>query len=162
MEINTRDIGAFLKPLVAIQNWTGVAAGSGDNTEKVGDIIDLKALAPDCSSVLVVIAGTASIADTKTLTLKSLALFHDTASNMATEAAYHTEIAVGGTVIKTASGAFVGAVGYSFKVDISGCKQYIRVKVTPDLSNTATDTFNLGGIYIFGGADRVPITQGIM
>jgi hypothetical protein len=162
MEINNRDIGAFLKPKVAIQNWTGVAAGSGDNTEKVGEIIDRLALAPDCDSVLFVIAGTATIADTKTLTFKTFQLYHDSASNMATETLYAEFIPVAGLVVKTASGAFTGAVGYSAKSEVGGCKQYIRVKITPDLSNTATDTFNLGGVAIFGGADRVPVTQGIM
>jgi hypothetical protein len=162
MEVNTRDIGAFIKPLIAIQNWTGVAAGSGDNTEKVGEIIDLLALSPDFSSAQILVGGTATIADTKTLTLKSFILYHGSASNMSDEAVFATIIAAAGQIIKTASGSFTGVVGFFGNVDISGCKRYIRVKVTPDLNASGTDTFNLTGVMILGGADRVPVTAGIV
>jgi hypothetical protein len=38
----------------------------------------------------------------------------------------------------------------------SGAKRYIRVKATPDLSASGTDTAAISGVVVFGGQDSLP------
>jgi hypothetical protein len=143
-----RNIGAFLLAgdgqVVAVAE--AVAAGAGDNTKVTGQSNDRQGK----WSGKLVISYKTTLAATKTL---SFAIEHqDSADNSSWDTAV---VDLAATVEKT--GALTDDYGtVVLDVNLSGRKRYTRYNITPDLSNTATDTVDWAAVLVLGGADVVP------
>lgn len=145
MDINNYDAGAPFKVLSG-GGARGVAAGTGDNTEAVGAIVDMQAQ-PGPMSGFVFVAGSATLAEDKVIALNDVGIEHGDEADLSDKADYTTEtdhaaVATGGT------GGSTEFFGIKHKFDLTAVKRYWRVKVTPDLDATGTDVFQLG----FGAA----------
>lgn len=132
---------------------SATAGGTGDATEKDCAYIDRQGF----SSLKVVIAYSATLAATKTLSVAAN-LQDATSSAGAGVADYGSAmasavVATGGTGGSTET----GVVELDF--DISGADQYVRLQFTPDLSATGTDTATISAVYILGGAQVQPVTS---
>jgi len=148
------NIGAFIGAQKAIDNTALTAAGAGDNTEVVGQIIDTT-LFKHPLSLAILVPWKAVLAASKTLTLKTVKLEHGGDSGLSDAANLVTPADV---VVATDSGSgstLHGCQKYDVDIGGLGCKRYIRLKVTPDLNNTATDTATIAGAFVFGGQDSL-------
>jgi len=59
--------------------------------------------------------------------------------------------------VTVATGVLTAINGtYEYVLDLAAYKQFLRFKVTMDLSAGATDTFVYGAALVLGGADRMP------
>ncbi|MCU1285927.1 MAG: hypothetical protein JWO13_2277 [Acidobacteriales bacterium] len=147
----THNVGARLSAKVAgIARL--VAAGTGDNTAVVGQILDRTLFGYALSAVFGILCR-AVLGANATLTLKNIALFHGDAANMSDEASFAT---IADTVVLTDSGAGSTLLSELLaNVDLAGCKRYVRLKYTPDLSAANTDTAEVAGVIIFGGKDTI-------
>lgn len=131
---------------------SATAGGTGDATEKNCAYIDRQGF----SSLKVVIAYSAALAEDKTLSIASN--LQDATSSAGAgvadfgDAMASAVVATGGTGGSTET----GVVELDF--DISGADQYVRLQFTPDLSATGTDTATLSAVYILGGAQVQPVT----
>jgi hypothetical protein len=155
MDINNFDAGAPFA-ILSPGGARGVAAGTGDNTEAVGAIVDMQAQKGPMSG-FIFIAGSAVLADTKSISLLAVGLEHGDAANLSDKADYNTEVAW--TDLKVSSGGTTELFGVKLSLDLTGIKRYWRVKVTPDLDAASVDTFQLG----FGFAaitDESPVAAG--
>lgn len=140
MDINNFDAGAPFKVLSG-GGARGVAAGTGDNTEAVGAIVDMQAQ-PGPMSGLLFIAGSCTLTDAKTISLLAVGIEHGDAANLSDKADFNTEVAWTDLVVSSGGGA--EKFGVKLSIDLTAIKRYWRVKVTPDLDHTSTDVFELG------------------
>lgn len=155
MDINNQDAGAPFA-LIGGGGARGVAAGTGDNTEALGAIVDLQALDGPMSG-FVFVAGSAVLAQTETISLVEVKLEHSDADDLAGAvdviANAFTDLATGET------GGSTEGFAVKLKIDLTGIKRYFRATVTPDLGASATDTFQLGfGIAVIN--DNSPVADG--
>jgi hypothetical protein len=150
---SAHNIGAYIKSICAAAVTALTAAGTGDNTAVTGDIIDRAAYSNPLSMSLV-LAFTAVLAATKTLTFKTVKIQSGAASD-GSDMADFAVLETTGTVFATGAGTIDGQAEYD--VDLAGAGRYIRVLFTPDLSNTATDTATVAAVVVLGGADTLPI-----
>jgi hypothetical protein len=127
MQINDKDAGAYFN-VVSGGGARGVAAGTGDNTEAVGEIVDQLAQ-PGLRSGAIIVSGSATLADAEV------------------------------TDLKVSSGGTTELFAVKVPVDLWGIKRYWRVAVTPDLSASGTDTFELGFCFVCIG-ESAPIADG--
>lgn len=136
-----RDFGAALDVLGG-GGARGVAAGTGDNTEAVGEIVDILSVG-QVESGCIVVCGSATLADTESIDLNQVLIEHGDAANLSDKADFITPVDF--TAVKTSDGGTTEF--FMIKVNVRECgglKRYFRVSVTPDLSASATDTFQLG------------------
>ena len=154
MDINDKDAGAPFA-LVGAGGARGVAAGTGDNTEALGAIVDLQAQ-DGLMSGFMFCAGQATLADTKGISLVEFKIEHGAAANLSDavdfKAVVFTDIVIsdGGTTEQ-----FAVKVG----INLDGINRYWRVTATPDLDAASTDTFELGfGFAAIG--DSAPVADG--
>jgi hypothetical protein len=149
MQINDKDAGAYLK-VVSGGGARGVAAGTGDNTEAVGDIVDQLAH-PELRSGLIFVAGSATLADTKSISILSVKIEHGEDSGLSDKADFFT--AVDFDDVKVSTGGSTELFAIKLNVDLWGVKRYWRVSIIPDLDATGTDTFELGfGVAAIGNS----------
>lgn len=152
----THNIGSTITPRRACDHGAITAGGAGDNTLITGQIIDTMALgsgsASKALSARLSILWKAILGASATLTLKSITIEHGAASNLS-DAATFQSVAVD-PVVATGAGTFRGE--QNVDIDLAGCKQYVRLKVTPDLSAANTDTAEISAAFVFGGLDIVP------
>ena len=153
-----KDIAGEIGAAYALASTAVTAGGSGDATLITGTTINTATVqaAPaiygkDFNSVAFVISGTASLTATKNIAITALIEDSADGSTWATLVASSTVVSVtsaaGGTV------TFSGKVG----VSLDKARQYIRVKATPDMSHTSTDTATVFGVAVFGGAGVLPV-----
>lgn len=153
MQINDKDAGAYLK-VVSGGGARGVAAGTGDNTETVGDIVDQLAH-ENLRSGLIFVAGSAVLADTKSISIKSLKIEHGDAANLSDKADFFT--AVDFDDVKVSAGGSTEIFAIKLNIDLWGVKRYWRVSCIPDLDATGTDMFEIGfGAAVIG--ESAPLT----
>lgn len=145
-----------------------IAEDTGDGVQVTGATINLgsdftyPAIAPkDFSSMAFGILGTATLTDTKSITITALV---EDSANGSTWATYVTSATV---VDITSAGG--GTVTFAAKigVDLSLCRQYVRLKMTPSLSGPAADpigppivvadTATVFGVAVFGGSTNLPV-----
>lgn len=107
------------------------AAGTGDNTKVTGATVNRKG----AESCVLAIGWAAALTDEKTLSLAIEIQESDDDSTWDTAVVLQAA-----TVIKTATATTNYSDVYKVKVDLKERKQYVRFNITPDLSNTATDT----------------------
>lgn len=150
--------GAYSRTAFGSINNTATAAGAGDATEVNGDYANRmdgeNGLAMSCK---VVITYTASLAAGKTLSFAAN-LQDATDGAGAGVADYGTALA--STVVASATGTNKGTVELDF--DLSGAEQFIRAQITPDLSNTATDTCEWSAAYHFFGYQQNPVSDSLV
>jgi hypothetical protein len=155
MDINDFDAGAPFA-ILSPGGARGVAAGTGDNTEAVGDIVDMQAQDGPMSG-FVFIAGSATLADTESISLNAVGIEHGDADDLSDKADFNTEVAW--TDVAVSDGGTTELFGVKLSLSLAGVKRYWRVKVTPDLSASSTDTFELG--FGFAAiADNSPVDPG--
>lgn len=140
MHLNDKDAGAYLT-FVSGGGARGVAAGTGDNTEFVGDIVDAQAQ-PGLRSGAIVVSGSAVLADTESISILDVKIEHGDESDLSDKANFTalTDFAD----VKTSSGGTTELFTVKVNVNVEGCKRYWRVAATPDLSASGTDTFQVG------------------
>ena len=158
MTVQSKDIGFSLAAATGLANGAATAAGTGDDTEKVGAILDYKTLNHALSGSIL-IPWTATLQDTETISLTTK-IEHGDAANLSDKADYafgcaeinHGVIGTG----ETGGTTEVGVVKHD--VDLSGIKRYFRIAVTPDLSASGTDTAEFAGCLVLGGLDKAPVS----
>jgi hypothetical protein len=120
------------------------AAGTGDATLITGSTIDIGALGARPASVVFEILGRAVLTATKTLTIAALIESSVDGSTWTTLVDSATVLTLtsagGGTEIG------VGRIGVDL---IQANVNYIRLKATPDLNHTGTDTAIVSGVAVF-------------
>jgi hypothetical protein len=154
MDINNQDAGAPFA-LVGAGGARGVAAGTGDNTESLGAIVDMQ-LQNGLMSGFAFCAGSATLADTKSISLVEFKLEHGDAANLSDAADL---VVKAFTDIVVSDGGTTEQFAVKFGVDLTGVKRYWRLTATPDLDAASTDTFELGfGFAAIG--DESPVADG--
>jgi hypothetical protein len=136
-----KDFGAQLD-ILSGGGARGVAAGTGDNTEAYGDIVDSLSQ-PQCESGIIFVAGSAVLADTESIDIDQVKIEHGDAANLSDAADFTTPVDF--AAVKTSSGGTTELFAIKVNVaNMAGLKRYWRVACTPDLSASATDTFQIG------------------
>lgn len=132
---------------------TLTAAGAGDNVEVVAaagiDMIDYMS-----AKLVVYCRHTLTAAKTLALTIK----VGESADNVSFDA---DETLVTAAVVATGASTN-GETAYELKLDLSALKarkRYLRFKITPDLSNSATDTATIAAVLERGGARVKAVTH---
>lgn len=149
MQSHGKDLkGQTLAKFAGVASAAITAGATGDNTEIVGDTIDLTTLSARPSSVVFDIPVRATLADTKTCIVTGL--IEKSADNT------NWEVLVASATLLTLTGLTGGTTEKGVArigADLieSDCR-YIRFKATPDLNATGTDTMTVGGVVAtFGG-----------
>jgi hypothetical protein len=155
MQINDKDAGAYFN-VVSGGGARGVAAGTGDNTEAVGEIVDQLAQ-PGLRSGAIIVSGSATLADAEGISLVDVHVEHGDETDLSDKADFHTAAVF--TDLKVSSGGTTELFAVKVPVDLWGIKRYWRVAVTPDLSASGTDTFELGFCFVCIG-ESAPIADG--
>jgi hypothetical protein len=150
------DIGALIKTVRAFANTSLTAAGGGDNTLITGAILDRLSGVDMPLSCVIAVPYTTTLTDAKSLILKTSVVEHGDDSGLSDAATFATLEDSTGTKLVTSSGGgtYTGTKEYS--LDLTGAKRYIRVKTTPDLDASGTDTAAISGVVIFGPAAQLP------
>jgi hypothetical protein len=155
MSLSSRkNIGAFIKSVIAGVVTNVTAAGSGDNTLVNGTAVDLQANGYPLSCV-VTFPVKSVLASAKTVSLT--AALQTTADS--TNGPWTNVSTLASTVVSTGgSGGTTQSTTVDFDVDLSGAKQYVRVAYTPLCSATGTDTVNIyPPILTLGGEATLPV-----
>ena len=155
MQINDKDAGAYLKVLSG-GGARGVAAGTGDNTEVFGDIVDQNLAAnKGPRSGIIFVAGSATLTDAKSISILSVKIEHGIVANLSDAVDFFT--AVDFDDVKVSSGGSTEIFAIKLNIDLWGVKRYWRVSIIPDLDHTDTDVFELGfGVAVIG--ESAPLT----
>ena len=144
MHIMDKNAGFHLKA-VGGGGTRGVAAGTGDNTEDVGAIVDMQAQEGLMSGVIVV-AGSATLTDTKSIAINDVKIEHGDDSGLSDKADFtdglNTKTSY--AAVKTSSGGTTEVFVIKQNVDLTGIKRYWRVSIKPDLDAASTDVFEIG------------------
>jgi hypothetical protein len=158
-------VGSLLRAVYAMDKADATAGGTGDNTAKVGTIIDrllgcvagetpVDTMQQYLSGVFVVpYVTTLSAGKTLSLTVScedgEEAALGDTADY--TEGDFAKAV-----VASSVSGGTVKGVAV-FPVALDNAGRYVRFTATPDLSATGTDTATIGpATLVLGGGFHVP------
>ena len=147
-----RDVKASTKAVFAHVSTAVTAAGTGDATEITGATIDKNTLGFHAESVVFETPVRAVLAATKTITITMNIEDSADGNSWADVSTAAVELTLlGGSGGTTETG--VARHGY----DLNKLRRYIRVMVTPDMSNTATDTAVVGGgVATFAGIQQLP------
>ena len=143
---------ASLITAYAAASTAATAGGAGDATEVTGVIIDTATLQSRCESLCFTLAATATLAATKTLAVSAKIETGD-AANLSDA----SDLVAAATVL-TLTGATGGSTETgTAKVGVSleYAKRYVRIKFTPELSATGTDTAAIQSVALFGGASKL-------
>lgn len=137
----------------ALVSQSGVAAGAGDNTELTTAAIDRmpQGLAGFMAALLVLPYRVTQAGAT---TLKLGLKISESDDGVAFGADEVLE-AIATKTLNTGPAAAVDGV-YELGIDLSKRKQYIRFKITLDLSAAGVDTFVYGACLVLTGADKLP------
>lgn len=146
------DINSYIGAVSASDSATATAAGTGDNTLVTGLVIDRFALGLPLSAAFVLRYKTA-LAAAATL---SFAWSVETSS----DSGFSTPVVLAS---QTSTVQETGAAGGStnrgvlrIPVDLGPALQYVRLKFTPDLSASGTDTFEGSAVAVLGGQENLP------
>ena len=157
MHIMDKNAGFHLKA-VGGGGTRGVAAGTGDNTEDVGAIVDMQAQEGLMSGVIVV-AGSATLTDLKSIAINDVKIEHGDDSGLSDKADFiaglNTKTSY--AAVKTSAGGTTELFVIKQNIDLTGVKRYWRVSIKPDLEHTDTDVFEIGYCVIAVGK-TAPLT----
>lgn len=143
---NVSNIGSQIKSVASVGGRL-VAAGAGDATEVAGVGVDRLGY----GSCLIVINGAAVNTSTKKLQMSSIKI-SDSADNSSFGTA--TEQLSANVDVVTGTGQQYGS--YSFSLDLSSYRRYIKITATPDHTASGTDTAEWTGSVVLGGAQTKP------
>lgn len=151
--------GVNARPVTAASTAV-TAGGAGDATQVNGLVIDLNDqinLDKGQRAIAAFIFGVATVANTKSL-------FLGANWQMADDAAISSNVTSVGdslantNLVFTASGAQT-AKPWGVRITLNYelvTQRYVRVRFTPDLDASGTDTATIFGVYLIGGAQEVP------
>lgn len=159
-----RDIAGELLLMPAGPRLTGVAAGTGDNTNTKGTAIDTTTLASPAASagfspgvryesVVFALAATSTLAAAATFTMTA-SIETAAASNFASPVVLKALTTVL-TLTGPGGGGTLNGIG-KIGCSLENALQYIRISYTGDLSAGSVDTSDIASIAIFGGAGELP------
>lgn len=129
-----------------------LAGGTGDNTEIVGATINLGALPSRPASVVFEVFGRAVLAATATLTIAA-----EVEQSVDGTTWSSTDLVASATVLTLTGGSGgttemgVGRIGADL---IQDGVNFIRIKMTPNLSAANTDTAEVSAVAVFGSLSR--------
>jgi hypothetical protein len=152
-----KNIGAELKAYDANASASSgapvliLAGGTGDGVKIDGVKIDRYNGTALANSAHLVTGFLAALADTKTISFA-----HELQESSDGTTWDTAEAIEASTVYATSSGGTNERGVAQFDIDLSNRKRYIRFNVTPDLSNTATDTATFHTVADLGGWDVKP------
>lgn len=149
MTTEIRSIGDKITPR---QATAVVQQTAGATAEIVGIVIDRAAIGwPE--SAVVAIPFSATLGATETASL-AYTLASSQAANMSSPTTVAT---AGAAVVATGAGGGSTESGLiEVNVSLRGAGRYVRLNITPTLSGANTDTARVGGVLVFGGANRLP------
>jgi hypothetical protein len=146
-----RDLDTSIKVKRAATNTSVTAGGTGDATEVAGVAIQRTVIGLPRSAVFA-IPFTATLAATKTLSIACIVEHSSAAAS-----GYADLVNVASAVVATgATGGSTETGCVEIGVDLSGAKDYVRIRFTPDLSATATDTAALSAVAVLGSFQELP------
>ena len=148
-------IGETTSTAYTAANTSVTAGGAGDNSAVTGVIID-RAAYNYPQKMTVSFAYTATLAAGKSLFLKTVLVEHDDASNLGSAATLATLENGTGTAIATSAGGGTVTGTQKYNVWIGSAKRYIRLKFTPDMDATGTDTSAISVQVLMGGSYKAP------
>lgn len=149
--LQQRNIGFLLATAVACAMTEATAGGAGDNAAITGETVDrFDKGTPESAVLCLSWAATLAEGETLTLTFTVETGAEDDLSDAAT--------LVTDTVVAATGPAGGGSLSGTLNIDVAvrAGGRYCRANVTPDLSAGDTDTAVVGGVWIFGGMDRLP------
>jgi hypothetical protein len=152
MHTQIENIGDLISIARATANAAATAGGSGDNTAVTGVIID-RAAHGWAQSAVFTVPFTTTLAAAATLSVVMTVQDGD-AANLSDAATLATRANAVVATGPSGGGTVTGVV--ELNVNLSGAKRYVRLNFTPDLSRANTDTAELSGVAVFGGAIRLP------
>ncbi len=138
---------ANIKRMASV-NLATITAGAGqDGQAQTGLILDRSSCGYPTNGALVFSCYVSLTAD-KSLFLKNVYIEHSSEANMANASNLAVLSDANGTTVAT------GALTTSpqicqYAIPISAAKRYIRLKYTPDLDASGTDTAGIGAMYVF-------------
>lgn len=136
---------------VVIGSSRATAGGTGDNTAVENAVgIDTK----NYSSGLIVVSGSATLTDAKSLTLSVSTTECDTLGGTYTA----KETLATALVLATSSGGGTVNGTASFPIDLDDYERFVKVSFTPDLTHTGTDVSTLTAVLILSDGRELPIT----
>lgn len=138
--------------IVALPCQSGVAAGTGDNTELTSAAIDRNAAGGvGYLAGVFMIATRLNLAAAATCALTLKIAESDDGSSFGSDTTLINAVQIGPT------GAAVNSDNVTrFDLELHKRKRYIRLKVTMNLSAGATDTFVYGALVELFSPDRMP------
>jgi len=142
------NIGALLT-VEAAAGGRAVAGGTGDATEVDGQYVDRLGH----QSAVLVISGTATLAQAATLTIAANAQDDADGAGAGTDygdAYAATTVATGGT------GGSTEHFEVRLNFDLAAARRYIRAQITPNLSAANTDLCQWGATWILGPKQETP------
>jgi len=145
--MNNFDIGASITGKFAGAG-TATAGGTGDATKVTGQTINRDGF----NSGVVQIVWQAAIANTKTLSFTAELQESSDGSSWDT-----AEEILAATVVQTATSSTTFYGVKEIDLNFASRKRYVRVNITPDLNNTATDTLTWAAPMVLGGATVIPV-----
>lgn len=143
--VETAPIGVFA---------TLTAAGAGDAVEVVGAVVDTR----DFMSAKLNVYCRSTLAANKGLLLTVKVAESDDGTTFGADQVLDTAVQVDGSASIQTNTEKV----YEKKIELSGLvvrKRYLKFKITPDLTNSATDTSTIAGFIDLGGARVRPVTH---
>lgn len=149
-----RNIGSFIRVVAGLANFSVTAGGTNDNTALTGITVDRNDLVPNVLSGVFAVIFNPTLAASNTVAVSCV--FEDSADG----SSWATYDAGPGSNTATEVIDTGGAQTLQFKAQLGGARRYIRAKPKFDMSATGTDTTAvLGGVWIVGGADELPIAD---
>lgn len=146
-----RDPAAVTK-LQALTAQSGVAAGTGDNTELTSAAINRMPVgSPGFLSMVLGVSYLTTVASAQTLKLTVKISESDDGSSWGAD-----ETLVNAATLETGV-VTAKYAAYELGLDLSGRKQYVRFKLTMDLSAGSTDTFLYASTAILTGSSAYPV-----
>jgi hypothetical protein len=156
--MNVENVGAYLKGVFG-GGVSLTAGGAGDGAEVSGPYVDRLGY----RSCEVMLAWTATLADTESLTLASnLQDASDSSGTGVADYGSATSGAAGGseilasTAVATSSGGSTETGVTSYNVNLTMADRYLRCQFTPTMSASGTDTAVVSAVIVLGGGDLNP------
>jgi hypothetical protein len=131
---------------------SGTAGGAGDNVELTSPVIDLRPRGQSgFDAAQLVIGYTTTVAATKALNATVKVAESDDGVSFGADQVLANNVTL-------ESGPVTNKVGtYRLDLGVHARKRYIRLKLTLDLTNTASDTFVYGAVVVAQSPDRMPV-----
>lgn len=150
-----RNIGSFVSVVAALAA-TSVTAGSGaDGTPQDGLAFDRESKTQLCLSALAAVQVDATLAAAETVEVNIGV--QDSADGVTWDdyepgpLDNYTPTVIDETGTSTATR----------KIQLGGARRYVRIRATLTFSAGGTDTADISGVLVVGGADELPITEAV-